>query len=193
MPYTSNIPQANDQLSVSQGQILTNFTALGAIAGKAATVGSASLNATAGFNFVNFAPNNPNPSIALNNIALFNGVAAPGNTNELWYYSTNTTYSYPITNSILSTNGNPGLSSDGWAYLPSGILVKWGQVRGPGTFNFPGGAAPAFTVNPFMAYLQLYNANINGTVPYYGTLTTTQIQIVGVAALQYVNYLVIGA
>ena len=56
MAFLWNIPQPTDQLSVSQGNILNNFTILGAIAGNSIIPnGSASLNNIAGFNFVNLA------------------------------------------------------------------------------------------------------------------------------------------
>lgn len=63
------------------------------------------------------------------------------------------TQEIPITASILSFAGNPGAGSNGWSYLPSGILIKWGiavstlvDPTGVTTVNFPApGNVPAFT------------------------------------------------
>jgi hypothetical protein len=65
----------------------------------------------------------------------------------------------PFTASILSTNANPGNATNGWSYLPSGILIKWGSITGVFLnqvwypYLFPAGTnVPAFT--------QLFNVTL---------------------------------
>src|SRR5579872_4502392 len=95
MPYIYNIPQPNDQLSVSQGQILGNFTALGAIGGN----GSANSNALAGvgFNFIFFPASVAAPAFAAPNVILWNQNYATTGNNELWVRSTSGGAAIPIT------------------------------------------------------------------------------------------------
>ena len=56
MAFLPNIPLSTDQLSVSQGNILNNFTILGAIAGNSFP-SSASLATNSGFNWL-YLPSN---------------------------------------------------------------------------------------------------------------------------------------
>jgi hypothetical protein len=67
-----------------------------------------------------------------------NGIySAVGDTlvNETWIHKQrpSTTIDIPFTSSILSTVQNPAVRSSGWTYLPSGILLKWGNLNGFGT------------------------------------------------------------
>jgi hypothetical protein len=153
MAYNYNIPQATDQLSVSQGQIQANFQALGAIGGTAGVNNSAGLNATAGFNYVYLPPvaNPPVGSAFGVNNAIFSSFNATTSQNEIYISKQNQATpnkTYPITASILSTNSAPAASSTGWTYLPSGILIKWTQATGANTAHFNSGGAfgPNFTI-----------------------------------------------
>lgn len=154
MAYLFNIPLATDQLSVSQGNILGNFTALGAIAGNA-NASSSSLNNLSGFNWLYLPPNGATPPagavFAAGNIGLYSAASAVSTQNELYINKRNqaTVVQVPATASILSVNSAPALLSAGWTYLPSGLILKWaGNVVANGQTNivFPAGAnIPAFT------------------------------------------------
>jgi hypothetical protein len=152
MAYLSNIPQANDQLSVSQGNILGNFTALGAIAGNG-NPASGSLNATAGFNWLYLpaqlaAP----PAGALfpaGDIGLYSFLNAVTTKNELYVNKTNqaTVVQIPMTASTLSTTSAPASNAGMWTYLPSGLLLKSGSNAGvlSGLVTVTPTGGPAFT------------------------------------------------
>lgn len=158
MAFIYNIPQATDDPSISQGQFLGNFTALGSIAGNG-TASSNSLNSSAGFNWVLLAqtvtPNVP-ANFQSGVIGLYSAPSPVTGVNELYINKTNqaTVVQIPSTASILSTNSNPGLNSSGWTYLPSGILMKWGQ------FTFTGGATNIITF-PASASIPAFNTCIS--------------------------------
>ncbi len=150
MAFLPNIPQPTDQLSVSQGNILNNFTILGAIAGNT-NVGSATINNTAGFNSINLALQGGTvPSFNGNN-GLWAGTYAVTGKNELWaqYQQGGGQFQYPISASTLSNTPAPGTGVDSWCYLPGGMIMKQGSgttTAGAYTYNFPVGAnIPVFT------------------------------------------------
>lgn len=153
MAFLPNIPQSTDQLSVSQADILNNFTILGAIAGNA-NVSSAAINATSGFNWLYLPANGAIPpagaAFPVGDIGLYSALNTTTNKNELYVNKRNqaTTVQIPTTASILSVNSSPAALSAGWTYLPSGILLKWaGNVNANGQTNivFPAAAnIPAF-------------------------------------------------
>lgn len=154
MAFLPNIPQATDKLSVSQGNILNNFTILGAIAGNA-NPSSDSINASAGFNWILLPSQGAIPpagsAFPSGVVALYSATDTVTSQNELYINKTNqaTVVQIPATASILSVNSAPTVFSNGWSYLPSGILLKWGgniTANGLLTVNFPTGAnIPAFT------------------------------------------------
>lgn len=117
MAYLSNIPQPTDQLSVSQPQILANFTAIGTI-----------LDPDTGT--VNFVKQLADPTLPANAIGLYSKdlpgapIAAlpdvPEGGPEIYVNRTDgvNNFHIPITASFCNANG--------YAYLPSGVLLKWG-------------------------------------------------------------------
>ena len=138
--FLPNIPQSTDQLSVSQGNILQNFTILGAIAGNT-NASSASINATSGFNWIYLPPQGSTPPLGsaftAGNIGIYSSANVTSTQNELYISKQNqaTTVQIPVTASILSVNSNPGSQSAGWTYLPSGIIMQWkfGNTSGSAT------------------------------------------------------------
>ncbi len=154
MAFDANIPQATDQLSVSQGDILLNFQALGAIAGNA-NPSSAALNSTSGFNWLYLPAQGANPpagsAFPAGDIGLYSFVNTTTSQKELYVNKTNqaTVTQVPITASSLSIASAPASNSGGWSYLPSGLLMKFGNgsANGNTAFTFaalnPG--APTFT------------------------------------------------
>jgi hypothetical protein len=155
MSYTPNIPQPTDQLSVSQGQMLGNFVALGAIGGNS-NFGSASINGSAGFNFLFLANQGSIPPTAFvaGNVALYNATDTATTQNELYISKTNfggAVKQVAATESILGVaNPTVGASgSTGWTMLPSGIKMVWGtatSVLGPTLVTLTGNQAFATTI-----------------------------------------------
>lgn len=154
MAFLPNIPQATDKLSVSQGNILNNFTILGAIAGNA-SASSDSINSTAGFNWILLATQGATPpagsAFAPGVVGLYSANNPTTSKNELYINKTNqaTVTQIPATASVLSVTSAPASNTGGWTYLPSGLLMKFGNgsANGNTAFTFaalnPG--APAFT------------------------------------------------
>ena len=149
MAFLPLIPQSTDKLSISQGNILNNFTILGAIAGNA-NVSSNSLNTTSGFNWVYLSNQGSTPpagsSFPAAAVSLYSYTNATSTRNELYINKTNNpgVVQIPATASTLGT-ATPLLGTDGYTYLPSGLLLKWGPgtANGSAVTNFSG---PAFTV-----------------------------------------------
>lgn len=154
MAYNDSIPQSTDQLSVSQGQILLNFQALGAIAGNS-NAASASLNSTAGFNWIYLPSQGARPPAGAvfpaGDVGLYASANPTTLKNELYINKTNqaAVTQIPMTASVLSVTSAPAANTGGWSYLPSGLLMKFGNgtANGNTAFTFaalnPG--APTFT------------------------------------------------
>lgn len=132
--FLYNIPLSTDQLSLSQGNINNNFAILGAIAGNT-TPASNSIAAGSGFKWVYFPSNNASQppvgsAFPSNQIALYSATSPSSGKNELYINKNNNAASVqvPATESILSNHGELDAGSQGYTYLPSGILLKWGTV-----------------------------------------------------------------
>lgn len=150
MAFLPLIPQATDKLSISQGNILNNFTILGAIAGNA-NAASASINNSSGFNWINLPSQGSIPpsgsSFPATNVALYSAVNGSSTRNELYINKTNAAgvVQIPATASTLGATAAPILGTAGFTYLPSGMILKWGSgsATGSNVISFTG---PAFTV-----------------------------------------------
>lgn len=155
MAYNNNIPQPTQTLSRSQGDLLGNFQEIdnwvqtdhvglnGTVdQGKHKTARFVDQTALPGFGptdtaFFNAQPNN------LGGLAI--------NKQEMHIHAENNSgfYSIPFTASILSEN-TPANNAEGWTYLPSGIIMKWGvfnmAAAGSDTHNYPtGNDIPVFS------------------------------------------------
>ena len=119
MPYSQNIPQATDQLSQSQGDLLGNFQALYVF-----------LN----INHVDFASGDqgkhkyvefpvqlasPPAVFPATEIALYSFLDPVTGVNQL-YLNNSAGNQIPI--------DEAGLAFNGYSYLPSGLIMKWAQV-----------------------------------------------------------------
>ena len=139
MAYKNNIPQPTDALSQSQADILNNFAAIQTLI-DIDHVDFANSN-QGQHNKVTFPVQGSAPSFAAGSVGLYNFLSPVTSVNELFLVkSSGATVS--LTSSQQVTNNN------GWAYLPSGVLMKWGKgtaTAGVYTFVFPTGAnIPAF-------------------------------------------------
>lgn len=114
MPYNANIPQAADQLSQSQADILGNFQAI-----------DTALDLTVGGVGIKFPRDAAVPPTGATSVGLygFNSVLTPGTT-ALFFRNQNNGVSYDMTSSLKATPG--------WTCLPSGIILQWGNAIMPG-------------------------------------------------------------
>lgn len=143
--YNRLVPQATDQLNVSQGDLLLNFGAIPDLL-DVDHVDFASVGAGK-HKRITFPVQSPAPTFTAGDLGLYSFLDPVTATNEL-YFNSFTSVNIPITASILSTNAAPGNSSAGWAYLPSGILLKWGNdvANGSTIILYPvAGDIPVFT------------------------------------------------
>lgn len=199
--YFNNIPQPNDQLSNSQPDLLTNF---------------ASIQSLVDVNHYDFSSSNygkhmwvslPSQSnvpptgsaFAATEVGLYNSLNPVTNQQELYINKTLAgpiTVNIPATASILSTNATPASGTQGWTYLPSGILMKWGTIPlstgTPVTITFPVAAT-------IPAFIQVMYANVtylNTTASLYTiqlyNYSGLNIQYISNAPSGFVTYFAIG-
>jgi hypothetical protein len=174
MPYDPNSPMAAQLLSVSQPIIQGNFAIIqNSFDVNHIDFGAGADNGKHKYAEFPVAMTNPIPPVvfAAGEIALYGATNAVTAVNELYVNKTNqaTVVQIPATASILSTNSNPGQNVTGWTYLPSGILLKWGQgsANGNTAFVFPVAAnIPVFTNVMSMQLCTAYNnvADMDGFV-----------------------------
>jgi len=143
--YNKLIPTPTDQLNISQNDLLLNF---GAISDLIDVDHVDFASADAGKHAkITFPPQNPTPVFGPTDIGLYAFLYPTTNTNEL-YFNSIAGLDTPFTAGILSTNAAPGNNVPGWTWLPSGVLLKWGNSTATGstTVNFPVAAnIPVFT------------------------------------------------
>jgi len=138
MAYQANIPQATDAMSQSQIDLQNNFGALQTL------IDVNHVDFASGdqgkHKFVTFPVQMVAPTINLGEIGLYNFLSARTAKDEL-YLINSSGATVPLTES------QQVAGSAGWAYLPSGVLMKWGNSVATGltTITFPTGASiPSF-------------------------------------------------
>lgn len=140
MPYNPNIPQAADLLSQSQGDILANFQALQTL------IDVNHVDFASGdqgkHKWVSLPVQGASPVTAATEIALFSRTSALTTVPELCIRFAGNGTVIEATSTLLANNG--------WTYLPSGVLLKWGSVAGAG----PGAHTAAY---PVAATIPVFN------------------------------------
>lgn len=114
MAYTANCPQANQQISQSQPLIQANFMALAAF----------------GNGYADFPVQSSAPSLSSGDTGLYTLANSETTKNEMYIVkpSVDAPTNIPFTASSMSDN-TMALSVNGWSYLPSGLLMKWGEMQ----------------------------------------------------------------
>jgi len=150
MAYNANIPQPNDRLKDSQPEILANFQAINTLIGiNHATFGASDAGK---HTYIEFVPQLAAPPIVFpaGENAVYSFLNTLTSQNEIYVNKTQqaTVVQVPFTASTLSITNLPSPQSNGWSYLPSGLLIKWGNGQGTGddVQSFPVDATtPVFT------------------------------------------------
>lgn len=133
MAFQPNIPAATDIKSQSQSDIQGNFQAIQTLVGiNHVNFGAADQGK---HNLVTFPLTSTSPAapvFAATEEGLYNLVNATTSKNELYVHrqTVDAPTDIPFTASILS-NTAVASSDNGWTYLPSGLLLKWGRVSAP--------------------------------------------------------------
>ena len=141
MAYNPNIPQSTDIISQSQNDLLNNFQALSTYL----NINHVDFNTAdqGKHKYLTLPVQAGSPPIAFGagEVALYSFLSPVTAKNELYVNKTNqvTVTQIPATASILSTTSAPINNTDGWTYLPSGMLLKWGNSNANGAtiFLFP--------------------------------------------------------
>lgn len=150
MAYDQTIPKATDRLKDSQPQLLANFAAIKTLV----DINHVTFDDASGdqgkHKWVSFPSQGSAPVFLAGEEGLYNLVYATTVKNELFVHRQTgaTTAETPFTASLLSTDSAPAANTEGWSWLPSGLLIKWGRGGGTGavTVTYPVGATiPAFT------------------------------------------------
>jgi len=153
MVYTANIPASTDNPSQSQGQIQANFnsinTAFNLNHGHFDVVGEEGKHL-----FMQMPVQASAPTTLINEGALYTRTSALTGVTEL-------VYGRQSNGSQIEFTGFLG-ATDGWTILPSGLLLKWGQVAGGAGNNavlFPVGATiPAYTTAIYSAFVSVVDS-----------------------------------
>lgn len=141
MTFNNNIPQAPDQMSQSQPQLLENNQAISSVFNlNHVPFNSGSISGMHMFvQFPSGTPKGTTMSPITGQVALYANTYAPTSTNELFFQRSNLgeNTGYPIT--AVSNNAGP-FPYSGYTYLPSGIILQWavsGAITGSGTVTLP--------------------------------------------------------
>lgn len=182
MPYNANIPQATDQLSQSQLDLLNNFQSINTFV----NVNHVGFNvANQGkHKFVEFPVQSPAPTTIAGEVGLYCRQSTITNQPEL-VFSHQLGSTAPTSAKIVEFT-SAGWSNPGWCRLPSGILIKWGTatVNGLTTIVMPttfgGFSIPAFASTPFIVNFTLQNIGTSLTAMAYWNVSTTTNLALGV-------------
>jgi len=150
MAYNANIPQPNQSLNVTQSPIQQNFAEIQTLL-NVNHVDFGAIDAGK-HKWLTLPTQSSNPPIVFetDELALYSFLSPVTAANELYINKQNDidVVQVPMTASIMSTDPAPNNNSSGWTYLPSGILLKWGNgnANGDTAVVFPVSATiPAFT------------------------------------------------
>lgn len=131
MSYFPSIPQASDDPSVSQGEILTNFGTIGT----QFAVNHVAFGAISGAGKHKFLEM-PNQSVIPAGLSANEGtlytkavVRSAVTTSEMFYTPDATADEYQLSQ-IVTANKATFSTNPGWVFLPGGILLQWGTVAG---------------------------------------------------------------
>lgn len=173
MAYQQNKPQANDKLKNSQADLLGNFQALKTLIDiNHETFGSADEGK---HKFVTFPPQSSDPGVLGSDFYLYSKTVS-GATNMYLQKSNGTPTN--LTGYLLS-------ATKGYYMLPSGFLVKFGQLTATGTttVNFPTDPAiPVFGGQPQHVQITVDAATSGTRVVYWNQGSTTNL-VLGVKVL----------
>ena len=192
MPYRNDIPQATDRINASQPQLLINFQELQTIFGinhvNYTTLGAGKHNIVE-FPNLGAAPANEPPPFLANEIGLYNCTNATTTIPEIYLRRNASATGYPITAKSWIA---PGVDTHGWTYLPSGLLIKFGQRNQNAasiTITFAG---PAFVGFPYVTLGFIGNALGSMSCRNLSNVDFESYSTVFGAAI-YCNYMAIGS
>lgn len=135
----NDVPQAAQTLAQTQNPIRQNFSAINT----AFSVNHNEINGVGqGKHKFLQMPENAAPATAVNEAGFYANVGATSAVTELYFRRENNGTSIPATETVEVT------ASNGWTYLPSGVIMQWGtQIIDNGTlFTFPKAMTKTYSV-----------------------------------------------
>jgi hypothetical protein len=123
--YLNNIPQPTDQLSVSQGQLLTNAASIKSLI-DIDHVDFASVDAGK-HNKVTFPVQAVTPTFQATEFGIWNELDPITLTNQIWLNNPTIAQQVPWAQSNFNSIGTTNIRN-GYFYLPCGFLVKFGTI-----------------------------------------------------------------
>jgi hypothetical protein len=194
MAYQSNIPQPTDQLDISQGDLLGNFTAVNTYVNvNHVPFGSSDQGKHA---FVTFPIQTVVPSFNAGEEGLYNKQLS--SVSELYVNKqfNGSAVQIPMTASILSTSA-PVSGGPGWTYLPSGIYLTWGTMTVNGNTTITLASPPPTQIlSVMLTPITGSSSYVDAQVVVNAIISRTQFSVVGTingaATNVTVGYLVLG-
>lgn len=189
--YTPNIPQANQRIRATQAPILSNFEAINELL-SVNHVGFSDSTNFGKHTFTSLVFQGSDPATSSNEMALYSKTSTDLNGAEIFYRYPNSGTVVQLTG---TSSGNGGsLNTNGYSYLTSSLIMKWGQVSGvvagTNTITFPtGGGIPAFTTS---VYCVQWSPNSSYTLSsssgYVTNISLTNFQVVASTTISSTIY-----
>lgn len=183
MGFTPNIPQVGQSLGNSRSQVLNNFAVLrSSFAANHADVND--LN-SGKHTFIQYVVQGSDPSTAANEIARYTKLVSSVAREFL---------RLPSNGAVFQVSGPaPSVGTNGYTYLPGGLLMQWGTRAGsssatnPVTFPIAFSAAPYY-VNAIPVRASSSPGSDFTTVIVTGTVTTTGFSIGNIGSHTMVSW-----
>lgn len=122
MTYNPNIPQTSNILSVSQGQLLTNFQQINTVFSKNHVAMNNATTANRGkHTAVQFSRRSSAPALDSTDGAYYTKNSS--GTNVFWQRQGGA--------EVKITNVDPSIGANGHTFLPGGLLIQWGSLNVP--------------------------------------------------------------
>ena len=184
MAYNNNIPQASDQLSQSQADLLANFQAIYNLVG----VNHVNFNAVGQgkHNFVSMPVQGGNPGTNSTELALYTKTSALTALPEAFFQRESNGSAIEFTSALQAASG--------WTRLPSNILIKWGVAAanpGANVITYTGNALPGSTFSNVFSVL-LTPVNSSSQINFVSSTTTQFTMNSNAGGVINFNYFAIG-
>lgn len=187
MAYSNTIPAATDQLNDSQQDILNNFIAIHQLIGVNHV--DFNLGAESGKHTEVTLPYNGAPTATGPNEASILSGASPyssfivGNNGSLFWKAQNNTATIPMTVGYYIPPAAVADPVEGFTFLPSGLLLKFGRTATLSglnqviTYPVAVGTTPVFTLLPFMILVSPFANSANPRILNVNSFTQTTITV----------------
>lgn len=181
MSYTfaTNIPQASQKISATQGPIQSNFQAISELI-NVNHVGFTDLVNYGKHTYLSLPSQSVAPTTTSTEMAIYCGPSTGANPYEIYYRYPSSGTIVQLSGSGTSTGSGSGVATSGYGYLSSTVFMKWGTATGiatgTNTITFPTGSGiPVFSTTPYQIYFTPAASQTTYLIgSYISSSTTTQ-------------------